>query len=306
MLDRLKGTLAAAIRWSPLPALVRTFWARRRVSILFYHDPDPAVLARHLEYLSRRYRFVSLRQAVDAVERGDLSALAPRPLVITFDDGHRGTFDLLALFQRFDVTPTIYLCSRIVGTGRHFWFTEARAGVADDVRDLKRLPEAQRRHELVRRLGFDRDREYPPETRQALSREEIELMREVVDFEAHTRYHPVLPTCSERDCEDEIVGARSDMATLLGEECAHFSYPNGDYGEREREVVRAAGYRSARSIDIGWNGRRADLLALRVLGTPDDASVARLAADLSGFGFLLRLRGGSARGRHRKVEVAKL
>ena len=38
-----------------------------------------------------------------------------------------------------------------------------------------------------------------------------------------------------------------------GLKCSHFSYPNGDYTEREIEIVEAGGFRSARTTDLGWN-----------------------------------------------------
>jgi peptidoglycan/xylan/chitin deacetylase (PgdA/CDA1 family) len=301
VLGAAKEAVALAVRWSPTSTLVRNAYARSRASILFYHDPAPEVFARHVEYMAKRYRFVPLASVVEAIRTRDWSGVPPKSMVITFDDGHRGTFRLLDLFKRYGVHPTIYLCSQVVGTNRHYWFSEARQDTDSATEALKRLPEAERRHELRRRYGFDREREYPTATRQALSREEIGAMREHVDFQAHTRFHPILTTCSDSECREEIAAARGEVERLLGRECRHFSYPNGDYGARERAVAETSGYLSARSIDIGWNGPRTDPYVLKVLGTPDDASVARLAADLTGFGRLWRLRDGSLTGRHRSI-----
>jgi hypothetical protein len=83
----------------------------------------------------------------------------------------------------------------------------------------------------------------------------------------------------------------------------HFSYPSGYYGHREMRLARLAGYRSARTTDIGWNGPRTNPYQLRILGTVDDCSIDRLAADLTGIGFLLRFtekrrRSGRALARH--------
>ena len=84
----------------------------------------------------------------------------------------------------------------------------------------------------------------------------------------------------------------------MGEACLDFSYPIGDYGEREVALARRAGYRSARTIDLGWNTKGTDPFRLKVLGTEDDASISRLASDLTGItGYLARLRLGSLTGR---------
>jgi hypothetical protein len=70
-------------------------------------------------------------------------------------------------------------------------------------------------------------------------------------------------------------------------------------------LVRRAGYRSARTIDIGWNTKWTDPFRLKVLGTEDDASINRLAADLTGItGYLARVKVGSLNGRHRQVANA--
>ncbi|MFL5048434.1 MAG: polysaccharide deacetylase family protein, partial [Xanthobacteraceae bacterium] len=104
-------------------------------------------------------------------------------------------------------------------------------------------------------------------------------------------------------CADEIFQSKHELEALLGQECVHFSYPNGDYSAREIELLRQAGYRSGRTVDLGWNSPGTDVYRLKILGTEDDASVNRLAADLTGItGYGARLRQGSFRGRHVQVK----
>ena len=161
------------------------------------------------------------------------------------------------------------------------------------------MPNGERRA-LLESLGFSFSEEFPEE--QALSVEEVRRLDGAVDFAAHTRFHPVLTTCSDAECAVEIESAKPEIENLTGVVCADFSYPNGDYGEREVSLVRQAGYRSGRTIDLGWNGPHADPFRLKVLGTEDDASITRLASDLTGItGFLARVRLSSLTGRHPPV-----
>lgn len=288
-----KEIVALLVRWTGLALVVRHTVARRRASILMYHDPDPRTLDRHLRYLSARYNFISLSELVDARREGDWSRLPPRALVLTFDDGHRGNANLTTVFERYGAIPTIYTCSQLVGTDRHFWFFET-----EDPEPLKGKPNSERLAVLENRTGFTVTREYPA-SRQALSRTEIDALAECAEIGAHTRFHPVLTTCEDAECQIEITASKTELEELLGAPCNHFSYPNGDYGLREREYAEQAGYRSARSTDIGWNDARTDLFRLRILGTGDDVSVNRLAADLTGIpGFVARARKGSFDGRH--------
>jgi peptidoglycan/xylan/chitin deacetylase (PgdA/CDA1 family) len=292
MLRAISSAIAAFVRWSGIGLLVRHTIARRRVSILVYHDPTPEQLERHLKYLARRYNFVSLGDVVEAMERDRWAELPNRALLLTFDDGHRGNAGLVDLFVRYGVKPTVYVCSQLADTNRHFWFMEV-----DDPGRLMRLSNDQRVAAL-QDAGFSPTKDHAD--RQALNGADIERMREVVDFAAHTRFHPILPACSDAEAAVEIESSRTEVEQLSQKPCLDFSYPNGDYGEREVELVRKAGYRSARTVDLGWNSASTDPFRMKCLGTSDDASINRLAGDLSGVsGWVARLKVGSLTGRHR-------
>ncbi len=284
------------IRWAGVALLVRHTIAQRKASILLYHDPAPQTLERHLRYLAARYSFITLSELVDAIGEGRLASLPPRALVVTFDDAHRRNAELTDVLSRYGVVPTIYACSQIVGTDRHFWFTET-----DDPDSLKGQMNTDRLAHLERAAAYSITREYTAE-RQALSDAEIARMMGRVEFASHTRFHPVLTMCGDDECAVEVIRSKAELEKILGVPCRHFSYPNGDYGPREIKYAKDAGYASARTVDIGWNDERTDLFRLRILGTSDDASVNRLAADLSGIaGWIARARRGSFDGRHRGV-----
>jgi peptidoglycan/xylan/chitin deacetylase (PgdA/CDA1 family) len=294
MLSAISSAIAASVRWSGIGRLVRHTIARRRVSILVYHDPTPEDFERHLEYLTKRYNFVSLGEVVDAMTNDRWSELPDRSLVLTFDDGHIGNVKLIELAARYGAKPTVYVCSQLIDTNRHFWFMDV-----DDPVSFMPLTNGTRMASLEQ-LGF-----FPTEDhaeRQAVNAEEIARMQEVFDFAAHTRFHPILPACSDEEAALEITASRSEIEQLIGQPCLDFSYPNGDYGERELELVKEVGFRSARTVDIGWNTASTDRFLLKVLGTEDDSSTNRLAGDLSGVsGWFARVKVGSFNGRHRQV-----
>jgi peptidoglycan/xylan/chitin deacetylase (PgdA/CDA1 family) len=264
------------VRWCGFALLVRSTIARRKVSMLVYHDPTPEALERHLRYLSTRYTFVTLGRLATALHAQDWSQIPPRAVVITLDDGRRGNARLTEIFQRFSVTPTIYVCSQIAGTNRHFWFLD----VHDD-EALKALSNRARISQL-QAMGFVQTNEFPSLERQALTRGELEVLAGVSEIGSHGRFHPILTRCSEEEAADEIRLSKGEVEALSSRLCMHFSYPNGDYGAFERQVVKEAGYASARTTAPGWNGRDADPYALKAYLVPDDASVNRIATSLSG------------------------
>ncbi|MGQ9570400.1 MAG: polysaccharide deacetylase family protein [Thermodesulfovibrionales bacterium] len=286
----LKEIASFFIRYSGILFLIRNIYAKKKVSIIVYHNPKPDILDKHLKYLSKRYNFISLDSLVNAIHSKNWANIPQRGLVITLDDGHKGNFDLLKSFKKYGVVPTIYLCSQISNTNRHYWFRIN--GVDTNV--LKKYSNRERIIFLREKFGFTPTKEYPEEQRQALNKKEIMLMNGFVDFQSHSRFHPILTVCTYDECKKEIVQSKNEIEELLGEKCKHFAYPNGDYTEREIELVKKAGYLSARTIDVGWNDIKTNPYKLKAKMVTDNASINLLAAQLSGITQFFRyfLKGG--------------
>jgi peptidoglycan/xylan/chitin deacetylase (PgdA/CDA1 family) len=276
---------ARLVRWSGLAAALRHVNARR-VTIVVYHDPTPETLRAHLAHLARRYTFVTLDEVAAAMAGpGPWRSLPARPLVVTIDDGHRGNLRLIPVFREFAVRPTIYLCSAIVGTGQPFWWMTAAARQLG-VETLKRLPDDERRHRLATAAGAAGDTGASGDAgagnRQALTWDEVRRLGDVADFGAHTRHHPILPRCDDLTAHDEIAICRAELTGILGRPPRHFAYPNGDYGPRECDEIRHAGYTTARTIDPGWNEPGTDPLRLKCFPISDDADVEWLDVQMTG------------------------
>jgi len=147
---------------------------------------------------------------------------------------------------------------------------------------LKRLPYGERNELLREKYGFAKEKEYPDRERLLLDEREINIMKDIVDFGSHSRFHPVLTTCSDEECGQEIIMSGKEVQALTGKECRHFSYPDGDYSQREVDLARKAGYLSARTCDFGWNGPGTDPFRLKVLEVADDASINWLICQMIG------------------------
>ncbi|WP_029007668.1 polysaccharide deacetylase family protein [Azospirillum halopraeferens] len=288
-----KDALGGLVRWSGLGWGLRALFARRRVTIVVYHDPDPSVLEEHLAFYARHYTFTTMDAVADALENGDWDALPAYPLVLTFDDGHRGNAALADLFRTYGVRPTIFLCSRIVGTHRPYWWkTGAAARLGAEA--LKLVPDAERRRRLAE-AGDDPDADATAP--QAMGWDDVRRLADCADFGAHTRTHPILPRCNDQQAEEEIALCRQELEEGMGgTPCRHFAFPNGDYGERDLAILRHAGYRTARTIEPGWNGPDTDPMRLKGFIVSDDATVPWLEVQLTGIPRLLRVLRRALRG----------
>jgi peptidoglycan/xylan/chitin deacetylase (PgdA/CDA1 family) len=278
--------LARLLLWSGITHAVRLLLWRDRILIVVYHDPSPEVMDSHLRYLCK---------IAEPVTLSDLNSRpSGRPRVaITIDDGYVSNKALLDVFRTHNVRPTIFICSSIAGTRRQFWqHSDAAAG---QIESLKRLENSGRLSKLAA-VGFHQEAEM--EKRAALSAQDIEQMTGTVDFQSHGRFHPVLTRCNDDECNVEIVQSRQEVERLVGHECLHFAHPFGNYGEREIAFLKSAGYRSARTLDLGWNDQKTDPFRLKAVVIHDSCSQTCCAAEVSLIPTYLRyLRRGSLFGR---------
>ena len=132
--------LFGLVRWSGIAYLLRETLGRSRTAVLLYHAIAPEALEVHLSVLGRRYRFISLRDYAEACESGRTSSLPPKSMVITLDDGLRSNRELLDVFRKHQLTPTIFTCTGIVNTHRRFWWT-APIENDNEIERLKRIPD---------------------------------------------------------------------------------------------------------------------------------------------------------------------
>jgi peptidoglycan/xylan/chitin deacetylase (PgdA/CDA1 family) len=203
--------------------------------ILFYHrisdDHDELAVS------PRRFRAQMELLAAEGCEVVDVMTVAERLAAghahagvvgLCFDDGYRDIVDeALPVLERLGFRATVFVATGVVdGTATFGWYS--------------RQPPVM---------------SWP--TIHALSR------GSPFGFGAHTVTHPDLRTLSEPDARAEIAGSKAALEARLEQPVEAFCYPAGLYGERERRLAGAAGFRVATSCEPGANGPDADLLALR-------------------------------------------
>ena len=175
------------IRYTGIPFLFRELVQRNKVTILLFHDIEAEKGAQAFAFIKKHYNIIGLQDYLDAVNTG--KRLPKKAVIITFDDGHASNYTLLPIIKEYQIPITIFLCSDIVGTHRHFWFKHC----GNNAQPFKQLPN-QKRLEALKDYGFDQTREY--EDTQALTHKQIEEMRPWVDFQSHTCFHPTVKTTS--------------------------------------------------------------------------------------------------------------
>lgn len=278
----MSGLTYKLLRYSGLAWLWRETVQRNKVTFLLFHDMDVVDAERNFTYLKRHYHIIGLGDYLEAVRYG--TSLPKKSVVITFDDGHVSNYQMLPVLQRLQIPVTIFLCSSIVGTNRHFWFRHSEE-VKSQVETLKQLTN-QRRLDVLKRFGFELQKEYGDT--QALSKDQIDEMKDVVDFQSHTCFHPILPKCDNKEAQWEIAESKQQLESDYRLEISALSYPNGDYSLRDITMAKEAGYQCGVTVDSGYNDTHSDLFRLKRFSVNDAKTITELMVKASGVYGLIK------------------
>lgn len=274
----------------------------RRANILMYHriasDPaDPYSLCVSAERFTKQLEvLVSLAEVVSLDE---LRQPRQRPMIaVTFDDGYAdNVLAALPIAERFDVSFTVFVTSRMVGRPNGFWWDRlAHALLRPERREISvRLPDrtvsiatgtdagalaglAQLRQRLLLlpveqiddvldRLWADAASEPEAAFPRPLSVDELHTlaMHPLVTIGAHTTDHTMLAAQPPAAQLESIASSKSDLETMLGAEVRHFAYPFGhraSFNRRSIDAVRRCGFATASSTLAGCVTRWSDPLCL--------------------------------------------
>ena len=258
-LDRLIGSLSGA-KGVPLVIcyhrVVEDFGSSARNSI-----PSMLVswrtLEQHLDWIGRRFRFISLDELGARLEARD--SREDPVAAITFDDGYQDFYyHALPVLQRKGVPSAVFVVTDLVGTRRvqvhdRLYFLLARrfrpnSGTPTPFQAtralLETLPLAEIERviqslESVAPMSEDIFRPFYSLTWEMLD----EIHRAGVTIGSHTRTHVLMTNESSQRVAEEVTGSRKEIEGKLGADVKHFAYPGGVFNTAAVDAVSAGGYR---------------------------------------------------------------
>jgi glycosyltransferase involved in cell wall biosynthesis len=173
-------------------------------------------------------------------EMASLGSNVRRGLILSFDGGYEGLWNLLPRLDDLKIAPLVFLVPGLIGK-TSVW--DAHAG-------------------------------YKP--RKLLSITQIREMQDIgVQFGSLGLTHLALPNLSDIDLHREVVGSKSSLEDILGSQVHYFAYPWGAVDARVRAAVARAGFKVAFSGRPGldhWDDR----LSLKRVTVREGDGLARL------------------------------
>ena len=276
------------LRFSGIAALFSWFCQKDRVSILLFHELDARVAEKAFQYFTKNYQIISLSQYMQILRHPHVKKIGRKKLILTFDDGHLSNYKLHPILQRFQMPISIFLCSSLIDTQRQYWFQFE--GISEEVvQEMKRRSNAER-VQYLEELGFTQTKEFAQPA--ALQAHHIRTMSDYVDFQAHTRFHPILPACDDDLAIEEIMGSKEELESKFGLSISSFAYPNGDYSLRDERIVKEAGFLCALTVDFGFNDANSDPYRLKRIALNDTKDLNEIVVKSTGLWAWIKTRNG--------------
>ncbi len=278
-----------------------------------------------LEWVLRRLRrqnfdFVTLDQVVER-----LGAPAQKPFAaFTFDDGFADNLTVaLPVMEKYAAPFTVYVPTGMIARDIDAWWF----GVAEWIRRRDRIelpglgrfvcaegPDKARTYSAIESaihrnfdllpavraaLAADRIAIAPLVDREALSEDQLRTLARhpLVTIGGHTTTHLNLARASAATVRSEMAANRTYLQELTGQPVWHNAYPFGHAGacgEREAEICRAVGFRTAVTTRPGaiFPQHRDHLHALPRICITRDENASTLHCNLNGFSRAVNSRLG--------------
>lgn len=193
--------------------------------------------------LKKGYHFISIEQLEHFLK--GVSPLPENAVVISVDDGWKeNTFNVVEFANDHKIPVAIFVTTSAVETGGGFWWSYVKKAkkmglLKETLNTLKGYDNDER----VRILSLLRSMVYLG--REAFTKTElIQISQsEHITVGGHTETHPILPKCSDVHALAEIRGSKLKLEGWINKEIRYFSYPNGDFCERDVSMVAQSGYR---------------------------------------------------------------
>ena len=230
--------------------------------------------ASQLRYLRASCHVLPLYEAVARLREGSLPS---RAVSLTFDDGYANNLSLAyRLLKQYEMPAVVFLSSFYVESGQFYPFLKLRLiSLYNERASAASAPEYKSRP--LDEIDSYAD-QWWPEVRSRLTDEQLRTLRpltvdevratdhDLIEFGAHTDRHCILSNESQARREQEIRDSVRKVEEWSGRPARLFSYPNGqpeDFGEQDKQTLRAAGVVAAVTGIAGSNDQETELLALR-------------------------------------------
>ena len=220
--------------------LGRLFIKSDKFLSIYFHNPSQKLFEQIVIWLKRNdYRVIEINECYDIL--ANKKVLKEKVAYLSFDDGWNTNISLIPIIEKYKTPITIFVATAPIESGNYWWELADASGEENKKASMKKLEEKIFYKELEllkKKIKLKRS---------SITEEELIMFSKhpLVSIQSHTVNHPILINSSKEILDKELVESKKYLEEKTGKDIIAFSYPNGDFGKREVECVKNAGYKIA-------------------------------------------------------------
>ncbi|WP_158859274.1 polysaccharide deacetylase family protein [Lunatibacter salilacus] len=237
---------------------------------LYFHNPTKKEFEFCIKWLKKNgFNFIGPEDLVKIM----LGTL-PFPkgaVLITADDGWlNNEINMVGIAEKYHVPLTIFISTEPAENGVYWWtwadYARKNGNNHLSVEEYKKIPN-QERVDKIKKIKSTLNL-----PREAMTPNQVSNIStsQFLTIGGHTHTHPILINCNHEEVIEELQLSTEKLVKWTGKTIEFFAYPNGDYGDREKNILKSLNYK------LGFSNKP-ERLTRNVLKTP---------YDIPRFGFL--------------------
>lgn len=239
-------------------------------TIVYFHEVhDQQRLINTLELLIKNYHIVGLRELEDYYYNNKDIKNACH---LTFDDGDITFYKIvLPVIKKYNIPVSLYVSPLIASEEKNFWFQEIKGYNANELEKIIRKVTNQsienissveiKEHlktlrieviaEIIKRYQYETHTSAKPPMNMNVNQLIEVKSTGLVDIGAHTLNHPILTNETDEIAFNEIITSIDLLNDILNCDIRYFVYPNGNYSDREINILKNKGIKLAFTTERG-------------------------------------------------------
>lgn len=243
---------------------------KKRIIPIYSHNTEADTLEQLIKwFLSKGFCFISSTEMIFQVKNG---IKCSKQVWLTFDDGYEKNYtDLLPILLKYNVPATFFIAAKAVEDG-YFWYQKAfqnrYSKLYKEVQELWEMPNSER----VKIIDM-----LPPYKgkRSAISPEHLRKLGDIDQFIVanHTNDHVICDHCTNAELMAQINLCENYLKCICSNYLPYFSYPNGNYDSRVKDIIVGLGFEMACTTKLGFITEKIDLFDIPRNEVKDYASL---------------------------------
>ena len=252
----------------------------------------------------KKYKFITLTEWIKIVKNNQ--KIKHRYVILTFDDGFKNVVDnAYPIIKKYNAKGCLYVISGIIGNNQLIW-ADYLDVLIRDIKDKKfkfKFKDREIEYDLAspvniknaigdikHKLRYMNIKERQNHLKQFQKSNDIDnfqnvpndslivnwdelksLDRQILEIGAHTNNHPNLKLLyTEDEFLDELYHSKLVLEKNLGYRIDHLSYPAGFYDKRTIQYAKKYNYKTATTVNYGFNTKKTDLFQLNRIFIDND------------------------------------